>query len=215
MKKFGLIILLSVPIACSDDGNEMGEPEIIAEAVLHKLNQVADKEYKVMEDEIGTATFYQAGDVVTLEIMLTGMIPNTFKAVHIHQGTPEVPGRHWNGGKFYKQCSALSMGKDWAKPFMGDVGNVPIDEEGNGFLTLRTNLWKLNSGDRQDLLDLPIIIHERPQDFAEECDPLHNHLHDHRNPKIGGGTISLKTDISRNLQTIVSADQMPDFLICK
>lgn len=143
------------------------------------------------------------------------MTPNTFKAVHIHNGTVEEPGRHWNRGSFLASCDSLSMGNFWGRPFIGDVGNVRIDANGDGFFTIRTDLWKINSGDEKDIVGLPIIIHDTPQDFEEECDPNHDHTHMHMNPKIGGGTIKVLNEVPVTAQAIVTSEEIPEFLICR
>lgn len=216
MKKL-FILPLALILACSsEDPKEIGEPEIVAEAEIFAITEIADREYEVQETSVGKASFFQTGNIVTLEISLTGMTPNTSKAVHIHDGSVQLPGRHWNSGKFVAACNERSMGEVWARPFIGDVGNVPIDENGNGTFSLQTDLWAINSGDNKDILDKVIIVHEDPQDFIEECNPAHTHEHGHSNQKIGGGTIALISEVDRNLQSIVSTEKvMPDFLICK
>lgn len=216
MKKLFLLPLVFFLACTSEDPNEIGEPEVIAEATLYSLIEVADNEYESQETVIGKATFFQTANVVTLEIELSGMTPNTQKAVHIHEGTVQVPGRHWNSGKFVAACNERSLGEVWARPFIGDIGNVSIDADGNGTFSLRTDLWAINSGDEKDILDKAIIVHENPQDFIEECDPAHTHDHQHTNRKIGGGTIVIISDLPRADQAIVRTEKlMPDFLICK
>ena len=119
-------------------------------------------------------------------------------------------------GKFIASCDNLSLGQEWARPFIGDVGNVPIDENGNGTFTLQTDLWAINTGDNKDILDRPIIVHQEPEDFVEECNPFHSHDMPHSNQKIGGGTIRLVSEVDRTLTSSVTTEQvMPDFLICK
>ena len=208
---FALVLLLS----CSEPQEVVFEPEIFAKATLYSLNDLGDNEYDVTESEIGTAEFSQDGDVVMLEIKLSGMTPNTFKAVHIHIGSVESPGRHWNRGSLFASCDSLSLGNFWGRPFIGDVGNVRIDANGDGLFTLRTDLWSINTGDDKDVLNRPIIIHDQPQDFEEECDPNHDHNHLHQNPKIGGGTIVLTSDVPVIARALDYETEVPDFLICK
>ncbi len=214
MKKIYLLLGIII-VGCSSKSEIPFEPEIRAEAEIFSLDQVGDNEYARVNSSVGVATFSQDGDVVELKISLQGMTPNTFKAVHIHNGTVETPGRHWNQGSLYASCDKRSLGQVWAKPFIGDVGNVPIQRDGTGELIIRTDLWRINSGDERELLNKVIIVHENPQDFIEECNPFHDHTHDHSNPKIGGGTIALISDIPINQQSIVTPEEMPDFLICK
>ena len=210
-----IVIVGIIMVGCGSDTEIPFEPEIQAEATFYALEQVGNNEYEVSEAPVGVAKFAQDGNIVELRISLQGMTPNTFKAVHIHNGSVELPGRHWNQGSLFASCDERSLGQVWAKPFIGDVGNVPIDSDGTGSLILRTDLWRINSGDEKDLLNKVIIVHENPQDFIEECNPFHDHTHAHANPKIGGGMIALTSDIPLEQQAIVVSEQMPDFLICK
>jgi len=203
-------------VGCSTPEEDLFEPQIIAEAKLFTLEQTGENQFDVLEKEIGTAEFAQDGNIVQLKITLSGMAPNTAKAIHIHNGSIEKPGRHWNRGSLRASCDSLSLGNLWGRPFIGDVGNIRINEEGEGLFTLRTNLWSINSGDVSDVIGRPIIIHENPQDFAEECNPNHDHNHLHNNPKIGGGTIQLISEMPVNAHSIeVPQENIPDFLICK
>ena len=213
MRKVLWILVLAV--GCSSPQEDLFDPQIMAEASLFSLDQVGDNQYEVVQTEIGKAEFAQDGNVVQLKITLSGMTPNSYKAVHIHHGSIEEPGRHWNRGSFFASCDALSLGRYWGKPFIGDVGNVRIDASGNGLFTLRTDLWSINTGDPSDVIGRPIIIHDQGQDFAEECNPNHDHNHLHSNPKIGGGTIQLVSEVPVNSQVMIEPEAMPEFLICK
>jgi len=211
MKKLTYLFYLLL-FACSSDPTEEFIPEISAEAELFAIEGVGDNQFTVSETRIGTAVFGQSQDRVRLTISLWGMTPNSAKAVHIHNGSLEAPGRHWNQGYLFAACDSVSLGSRWDKPFLGDVGNVSIDDEGNGEFTLFTDLWRINSGDNNDILDKVIIIHEDPQDFSNECTP--NHIHDHTNQKIAGGAIRLISDIVQKDQLTVKMEQVPEFLIC-
>ncbi len=188
-------------------------PVIEAEAELFSLSSNGDDTYELLETKIGTASFTQQAGVVTIAVSLTGMTPNSSKAVHIHSGDVNDPGRHWNRGSFYASCNEWSLGSAWSRPFAGDVGNVVIDENGNGTFTLQTDMWALNSGDEKEILDLPIIVHNDPEDFVLECDPKHSHDHLHSNIKIAGGTIKMTTDVQQLART-ATMTLYPDFTIC-
>jgi len=214
MKKLYFLFLGLLPLACDTaDPTEEFIPEISAEAELVSVDHLGNEQYNVSDARIGTATFGQSQDRVQLTILLEGMTPNTEKAVHIHNGSLEAPGRHWNQGYLYAACDSISLGRRWDKPFLGDVGNVAIDSEGNGEFTLTTDLWRINSGDNNDILNKVIIIHEEPQDFSNECTPYH--IHDHSNEKIAGGTIQLISDVPEKEQLTLEMKQVPEFLICK
>lgn len=140
----------------------------------------------------GTAEFIQEDCVVTLTINLFNFSPNTVHAVHIHEGACEQPGLHWNMGfdrMTHRFCNERSIGIPWAKPMAGDVGNVSVGYDGTGSFTLRTDLWRIGSGDHRDLRGKLLIIHESYEDFTAECDPSHGHNHPHFNEKLACGII--------------------------
>ncbi|MBC6401855.1 MAG: superoxide dismutase family protein [Ekhidna sp.] len=208
-----LFLLVVIFTSCESDSVEEFTPEISAEAKLYSVKQTGENQYAISRQNIGTAIFGQSDNLVQLTVFLKGMKPNTQKAVHIHNGTLEVPGRHWNQGYLFAACDSISLGRRWDKPFLGDVGNVTIDSKGNGQLTIHTDLWRINSGDNNDLLNKVMIIHENPQDFSNECTP--NHIHNHSNNKIAGGMIKLISEIPQNEQPAIQMEKVPDFLICK
>ena len=217
MKRLVLIVPILLLLGCGTDENQgTADPEVIAEADIYGITEITEGEFEVSsQSSVGTATFYQTGNIVTIDINLRGMTPNALQAVHIHSGSVELPGRHWNAGKFVAACSTESLGRAWQKTFIGDVGNVPIGSDGTGSFSLQTDLWRINSGDDLDILDKVIIVHQDPEDFAEECDPYHSHDYIHYNKKIAAGTIELKSTVLKNQQSsVMGQESMPDFLSC-
>ena len=191
MRAFLLLIIL-LALAC-DDTKEPG-PKTFAAADIYTVSLAADETYEQV-DLIGNAEFVFQDGITTLIVSLSGMEPNSSHAMHLHEGTIAEPGRHWNQGKFVSFCSTFSMGEVWAKTFAGDVGNIEIDEEGNGTFTLQTDLWQIGTGDDMDISGTVLFVHQNFEDFANECDPNHDHDHGHHNPKIAGGTVILEVEL--------------------
>ncbi|MEM9895117.1 MAG: superoxide dismutase family protein [Bacteroidota bacterium] len=225
MKKFALLYLsiILIILSCSSDQELINDLEstAFASASLNAMS-LADtqfagtsfKNYNVDEEiSYGNASFEQIGNVVRLQINVTGQEPNSSGAIHIHHGSPEKPERHWNQLSLYSFCRTRSMGTAWAKPAAGDVGNIQYDENGEGTFVIETDLWALNTGDERDIIEKVIVLHKEPQDFTEECDPNHSHLHLHNNPKIAVGRIQLTSGLPGVEQ--MSAIDFPDFTICK
>jgi len=159
------------------------------------LVDTEDGEFYQAGERIGGATFTYQDGVTSLEVSLANREPGSSHAMHLHQGTLEEPGRHWNQGKFVSFCGEKSLGDFWIKPFAGDVGNIEIDEDGNGFFFMRTDLWSIGTNDDKDILGTVIFVHQNFEDFGNECDPFHTHEHgDHMNPKIAGGTVLLTVE---------------------
>ncbi len=212
MKKSILVLLILIS-GCQSEPEQEFIAEINAEAELYSIQEVGENQYTVLERKVGTAYFGQSKNLVRLTILLEGMEPNTQKAVHIHNGSLEALGGHWNQGYLFAACDSISMGRVWDKPFLGDIGNVSIGGDKKGKFVLFTDLWKINSGDRDDVLNKVIIVHKEPSNFANECTPFHKH--NHVNDKIAGGVISLVSDVPENEQLVIQMEKVPAFLICK
>lgn len=189
MRVFAVLLVALVFNGCSSDDGPAEEPELVGTVIFERITEVSDGVYERADEVVGSAQILATSTTVTLNISLREMTTSSAKAVHIHQGTVEAPGRHWNAGSFITACNERSLGEVWARPKLGDVGNVEIGSDGSGTFSLTTDLWSIGTGEANDILGLPIIIHEEAEDFLLECDPEHTHDLPHMNPKIAGGTI--------------------------
>ncbi|AHM63245.1 Cu/Zn superoxide dismutase [Flammeovirgaceae bacterium 311] len=140
---------------------------------------------------VGTALFDQQDGIVTLNLKVSGLAAGGSHAVHLHEGSCENPGMHWNGGSSDSYCQVPSLSEAWGRPYLGDVGNIEIGADGSGTLSLRTNLWAIGDGSPLDITGKMIMLHEQPEDFMMECDPNHQN-HPHNNPKIACGPIGIR-----------------------
>lgn len=187
-------LLLTLVLIGGCDNSEPG-PKIFAAADIYWVSSEDGEVYEKGE-LMGNASFVYQDGVTTLEVSVSGMTPNTQHAMHLHQGTLEEPGRHWNRGGFVNHCDVKSMDRFWLKPFAGDIGNIAIDANGNGTFSVQTDLWTLGTNNDFDISGTVLFIHEKYEDFANECDPFHSHPpHGHNNPKIAGGTVVLDAEI--------------------
>ncbi|HCX22024.1 MAG: hypothetical protein CMB80_29050 [Flammeovirgaceae bacterium] len=177
--------------ACSD---ETEDSTLRAQAILTSIHADTDSTFLIGDQSYGIVDFFQSEDsIVTIEIYLENFPPNTIHSVHMHSGPCTQPGMHWNQGFDMTTyfCTESSLGLPWAKPRAGDVGNVSVGYDGSGIFTLKTDIWKLASGNSLDIIDLSIVIHEMQDDFVGECDPSHDHTHTHANAKVACGSIEL------------------------
>ncbi|WP_421764281.1 superoxide dismutase family protein [Ekhidna sp.] len=187
-----LLLLILTSIGCkSDDPAPEPGPLVLANAAIFWVDSEDGVTYELGE-QMGFATFAYQDGITTFELTVNDMEPNTAHAMHLHMGTLEEPDRHWNQGKFVAFCEVESMGRVWLKPFAGDVGNIQVDENGNGEFELQTDLWSVGTQNETDILGTVLFIHHKSQDFANECDPNHTHNPgSHTNAKIAGGTVTL------------------------
>lgn len=177
----------SMLIGCGPETNE--EPAKIAIARLYSISNITDSTYTVTPQEIGAATFTERDGVVVVSINATGLTPGNRHSMHLHEGSCEEPGAHWNQGTQVSFCRELNLGTAWAKPYAGDIGNIRSDEDGTGYFELATEFWRLGSNDNLDIVGKLFVLHGLEEDFAMECFQSHDHVH--TNPKIACGTIEL------------------------
>jgi Cu-Zn family superoxide dismutase len=121
---------------------------------------------------VGEAKFEAAGGQVTLTILLADVAPG-MHGVAIHQngncgpGPDGFPGGgaggHWNP-------TAAAHGMRTGPHHLGDVGNLVIEEDGAGSLTLTTNEWTLGTGASNDVIGKSLVVHALSDDFTTQPD---------------------------------------------
>lgn len=117
----------------------------------------------------GTADFTLTDDN-KVEMKLTINFPikaNQSVAVHLHEhGDCGDSGKgahgHWNptNEKHGKWGSAAYHS--------GDIGNVMLDGDGKGEITLSTDRWSIGGDDKTNILNRAIIVHSGVDDFTTQ-----------------------------------------------
>lgn len=117
----------------------------------------------------GTATFSydESKGSVALDLQLQGAPPGTH-ALHIHEvgdcsaEDGSSAGSHWNP-------THEDHGKWGQAPFhLGDIGNIEVDAEGKGSVSMSTDMWEIGTGSPKDILGKSVILHEKPDDFMTQ-----------------------------------------------
>lgn len=115
----------------------------------------------------GEAVFTQDGDQITLMIDIQGATPG-LHAAHIHEhGDCSAPdgtsaGGHWNP-------TGVAHGKWGEGEFhLGDIGNINVEEDGMGSISLTTDLWEIGTGSDIDVVGKSIIVHAGADDFTSQ-----------------------------------------------
>jgi len=187
-KKLVFVLIAGMLIlGCSE---EKKQERMTAEANIYATTQNEDGSFTMSSELYGKAFFIEDNGVVSINITTEKEMANPLQAVHLHFGSCESPGMHWNyengEGTF---CRSLSMGEPWGRPKAGDIGNLERGSDGKGSFELATDLWSLTSNDEKNILGAVLIVHQNFEDFAQEC--FENHTHMHNNPKIACGSVDL------------------------
>ena len=190
MKSLWFSTLIALLVLGCTDPVEQHTDRTSAEGELMALEALGNDQYISTSTSKGRVSAFTEGNVVTLTIELDGFPANTAHAIHLHNGSCEDPGAHWNQNSSRSFCAQESLGVQWRKSYAGDIGNISTDSQGHGYLRLSTDLWTLNTGLDSDILNKVLVIHERAEDFGPECFILTAHDHD-GNSKIACGRIEL------------------------
>ncbi len=148
----------NVPPRVSPAPSAAPEPSIRAKAMIAPASGSSLR---------GEAWFVSQGGTTTLEIKIAGATPGPH-AMHLHdKGDCSAPdassaGGHWNP-------THQDHGPWGQIPFhLGDIGNIDVNEAGDGYLQLTTELWEIGTGGEHDILGRAVIVHEKPDDFATQ-----------------------------------------------
>lgn len=195
MKKLAILSLIVLLSACSKDDSSPSGVKTFAAADVYTVTSEDGINYE-KGDLIGNVAVEYQDSVITMTVSISDMEPNTSHAMHLHEGTLEIPAKHWNQkNELFRFCNARSLGKVWGRVNAGDIGNIDIDSEGNGSFTIKTDLWAIGTNDHKDISRTVLFIHHKEEDFIAECDPNHEHNHGHTNTKIAGGTINFGSQV--------------------
>ncbi|NUP10488.1 MAG: superoxide dismutase family protein [Polyangiaceae bacterium] len=110
----------------------------------------------------GTATFTMIGTEVTFTIDVDGVMPTGNHAVHIHEnpdcsGDLSAAGGHWNPN------NAAQHGVFDQGGHLGDIGDIPVNDDGTGTYTVSTDLWSVGPAGTdvmKNVVGHSIIVHE-------------------------------------------------------
>jgi Cu-Zn family superoxide dismutase len=116
----------------------------------------------------GTARFDAAGGKVKLTLDIT--VPSKAGkevAVHIHEhgdcgDKGNMAHGHWNPGS--NQHGKWGSGNYHA----GDIGNVKLDGQGKGTLTIETDLWTLGGDAMKNIVGKAVIVHSGVDDYTTQ-----------------------------------------------
>jgi len=117
----------------------------------------------------GTADFVKKDDG-TVELTLKVNFPimaNKSVAVHLHEHgdcSDEGKGAHGHWNPTNEKHGKWGSGEFHS----GDIGNVQLDGDGNGELTMSTDRWTIGGSDQTNILNRAVIVHSGVDDYTTQ-----------------------------------------------
>lgn len=152
--------------ACLVSGCERISTQVITTAPVEKV-AVARISEKDGSGLTGRAVFTEMRGLVHVRIEIQNASPG-LHAAHLHIGSCTDVGPHWHPMEVPAGTAGVSVAE--ATPEMppigvGEIGNIPVSEDGTGVLEFTTPLWSLGGDPSTDILGKLILIHETGDTF--------------------------------------------------
>lgn len=150
------------------DGGAAADDSDSADAGTRLGTATATIEPRSGNTELAGTLFLAEGDgTVTATLTVTGAPPGQHGA-HIHaKGDCSAPdgtsaGDHWN------PTSGTHGAPDLATSHLGDLGNLTVDADGTGTLTIDNAKWSIGDGSATDVVGKAIVIHAAADDLTSQ-----------------------------------------------
>ncbi|MAZ72478.1 MAG: superoxide dismutase [Flavobacteriaceae bacterium] len=184
MKKVQLVCLslaIAGMVSCKDDKKD--KEDASTEMEVEKTEMVTEDENKSMptktvtlmlepksdSEASGKVAFREDNGAVTMNARILGLTPGTH-AIHIHEtadcSSPDgkSSGGHWN--PTFEDHGKWGDAEGFHR---GDIGNFEANEQGEGMVTITTDLWCIGCNDeKKDILGKAIIVHQGVDDFTSQ-----------------------------------------------
>ena len=116
----------------------------------------------------GTVEFMQHDGKVKMNFKITvSAMANKTVAVHFHEmgdcgDMGKMAHGHWNP-------TEKEHGKWGTESFhSGDIGNISLNEKGEGSMELETDLWSIGGDEKTNILNRSIIVHSGTDDYTSQ-----------------------------------------------
>ena len=138
----------------------------------------------------GKATFLETDGMVHVRIEIQNATQG-WHAAHLHIGTCTDVGPHWH--PMGVPVGTVGVPVAEATPDMppigvGEIGNIPVGEDGTGVLEFSTPLWSLGVDPSPDILGKLMLIHETGDTFQTSPHAHHTTMGMSETPTTHAGT---------------------------
>lgn len=179
MKNYAILFSLALTLgftSCKNDKKEkeMDETTTTETADMQEEAPVVKKitvnlESKSGSTATGSAVFTEEDGEVSMTAVFEGLEPG-MHAIHIHENADcsaddgTSAGGHWN--PTHEKHGKWGDAEGYHR---GDIGNFEADENGNGTISMTTDLWCIDcADDTKNIVGKGIIVHEGTDDFTSQ-----------------------------------------------
>ena len=159
-------VLVFFNILCLCLGCEWIPTEVITTTPVNKV-AVATISPIDGSDLTGTATFTEVDGGVHVSIEIQNASPG-LHATHLHVGSCDDIGPHWHPMGIPAGTVGVPVAEatlDSPPIGIGEIGNIPVGEDGTGILEFTTPFWSVGGDPNTDILGKLILIHETGDTF--------------------------------------------------
>lgn len=174
-------LVVSIIISCICLGCEWIPKDVITTT---PVNEVAFANITAIDgtDLAGIATFTEVDGGVHVRIEIQNASPG-LHATHLHLGSCDDIGPHWHPMGIPAGTVGVSVAEstpDSPPIGIGEIGNIPVGEDGIGMLEFTTPFWSVGGDPNTDILGKLILIHETGDTFrtnphAHNTTGMHTH----------------------------------------
>jgi Cu-Zn family superoxide dismutase len=141
-------------------------PEVVEEAAPAPLVAVAALQPRADQTVVGTMTFTEGADGVTIVARVEQAPPGTH-GLHIHETGDCSSDDFKSAGGHFNPTGMPHGSPDDAERHAGDLGNIEVGEDGVGELTLVSDMVTVTEGE-SSVVGLGVILHEGADDFESQ-----------------------------------------------
>ncbi len=166
-------------VSCKDEKKDAedssSEMKTDGTEIVKEKNAMAKKgisfelEPKSDSEATGRVRFIEENGNVTMNAKIIGLSPGTH-AIHIHEKADcTSPDGKSSGGHWNPTFEDHGKWGDASGFHRGDIGNFEANEQGEGTVSITTDLWCIGCGDeKKDILGKAIIVHQGVDDFTSQ-----------------------------------------------
>ena len=172
-----IMLIVLVTVGCLVSGCENMPTPVVTTAPIEKVAVAVISEKDGNGSGLtGKATFAEVDGTVHVRIEIQNASPG-LHAAHLHIGSCTDVGPHWHPMEVPAGTVGVPVAE--ATPEMppigvGEIGNIPVGEDGTGVLEFTTSLWSLGGAPSTDILGKLMLIHETGDTF--QTNPHTHHM---------------------------------------